>query len=128
MLNVHNNHSTFNILHSTFRAKRGLWCPGTELNRRHEDFQSSALPTELPGHRAGRQTAAGKDNTSISNRFRVAVVRCPLSDSPNASDNGQPATGNDYRTRSRTITASSRSGAAAAPRLAIDDSEVSTSS
>src|SRR5262245_50090522 len=26
------------------------WCPGTELNRRHEDFQSSALPTELPGH------------------------------------------------------------------------------
>ena len=25
------------------------WCPGTESNRRHEDFQSSALPTELPG-------------------------------------------------------------------------------
>ena len=24
-----------------------LWS-GTELNRRHEDFQSSALPTELP--------------------------------------------------------------------------------
>ena len=29
-------------------SRRG-WCPGTELNRRHEDFQSSALPTELPG-------------------------------------------------------------------------------
>ena len=27
------------------------WWPGTESNRRHEDFQSSALPTELPGHR-----------------------------------------------------------------------------
>jgi hypothetical protein len=26
-----------------------LWCPGTESNCRHEDFQSSALPTELPG-------------------------------------------------------------------------------
>ncbi len=26
------------------------WWPGTESNRRHEDFQSSALPTELPGH------------------------------------------------------------------------------
>jgi hypothetical protein len=26
-----------------------MW-PGTESNRRHEDFQSSALPTELPGH------------------------------------------------------------------------------
>ncbi len=25
-----------------------MW-PGTESNRRHEDFQSSALPTELPG-------------------------------------------------------------------------------
>ena len=27
-----------------------MW-PGTGLNRRHEDFQSSALPTELPGRR-----------------------------------------------------------------------------
>ena len=25
------------------------WCPGTESNRRHRDFQSRALPTELPG-------------------------------------------------------------------------------
>ena len=33
-----------------------MW-PGTESNRRHEDFQSSALPTELPGrdHQADRQ-------------------------------------------------------------------------
>ena len=28
---------------------RGRWCPGTESNRRHRDFQSRALPTELPG-------------------------------------------------------------------------------
>src|SRR6185295_13016330 len=27
------------------------WWPGTELNRRHHDFQSCALPTELPGHK-----------------------------------------------------------------------------
>ena len=27
------------------------WWPGTESNRRHGDFQSPALPTELPGHR-----------------------------------------------------------------------------
>ena len=27
------------------------WCPGADLNHRHADFQSAALPTELPGHR-----------------------------------------------------------------------------
>jgi hypothetical protein len=26
-----------------------LWCPGAESNHRHADFQSAALPTELPG-------------------------------------------------------------------------------
>ncbi len=25
------------------------WCPETDLNRRHADFQSAALPTELSG-------------------------------------------------------------------------------
>ena len=25
------------------------WCPEPESNQRHEDFQSSALPTELSG-------------------------------------------------------------------------------
>ena len=25
------------------------WCPGADLNHRHGDFQSPALPTELPG-------------------------------------------------------------------------------
>ena len=27
-----------------------LWCPDSESNQGHEDFQSSALPTELSGH------------------------------------------------------------------------------
>ena len=35
------------------------WCPGTESNRRHEDFQSSALPTELPGRKKGIYTIYG---------------------------------------------------------------------
>ena len=28
-----------------------LWCPVPESNQGHEDFQSTALPTELTGHR-----------------------------------------------------------------------------
>jgi len=29
--------------------EKGKWCPGAESNHRHADFQSAALPTELPG-------------------------------------------------------------------------------
>ena len=29
----------------------GLWCPVPESNQGHEDFQSTALPTELTGLR-----------------------------------------------------------------------------
>ena len=36
------------------RMKR---CPGPESNQRHEDFQSSALPTELPGQSRARTYA-----------------------------------------------------------------------
>ena len=44
------------------RRDLGKWWPGTESNRRHGDFQSPALPTELPGHacacvRTGRPAA-----------------------------------------------------------------------
>ena len=31
------------------------WCLGAELNHRHCDFQSHALPTELPRHVATRE-------------------------------------------------------------------------
>src|SRR5438093_1094529 len=34
---------------------RRSWWPGTESNRRHADFQSAALPAELPGR--GRRTS-----------------------------------------------------------------------
>jgi hypothetical protein len=33
------------------------WCPGAESNHRHADFQSAALPTELPGHYLVHDTA-----------------------------------------------------------------------
>ena len=32
------------------KIKELEWCPETDLNRRHADFQSAALPTELSGH------------------------------------------------------------------------------
>ncbi len=39
------------------------WCPGPESNQRHADFQSAALPTELPGpgrrHRCAAPRSAG---------------------------------------------------------------------
>ena len=34
-----------------------LWCPEAESNHRHEDFQSSALPTEGCGHLLLHQTS-----------------------------------------------------------------------
>src|SRR5215831_339782 len=34
------------------QTRTPVWCPGAELNHRHCDFQSHALPTELPGHAA----------------------------------------------------------------------------
>jgi hypothetical protein len=37
---------------------KSTWCPGAESNHRHCDFQSHALPTELPGPIAGRVGAA----------------------------------------------------------------------
>jgi hypothetical protein len=46
-----------------------IWCPGGELNTRHRDFQSRALPTELPGQavRFGRKAAV----------YRGWVGACP---------------------------------------------------
>ena len=39
---------------SYYRRKK-VWCPGAESNHRHGDFQSPALPTELPGQMATRK-------------------------------------------------------------------------
>ena len=44
-----------------------LWCPEAESNHRHEDFQSSALPTELSGP---RDLNGGSDETRTRGLLR----------------------------------------------------------
>ena len=36
------------------------WWAGTGLNRRHQDFQSCALPTELPAHQGSQDYHAAR--------------------------------------------------------------------
>ena len=50
------------------RATRRWW-PGTESNCRHRDFQSRALPTELPGH-ARHATGPGPVRGRVLHRAR----------------------------------------------------------
>src|SRR6185369_12982208 len=51
---------------------RGKWCPGAESNHRHCDFQSHALPTELPG----RAVSVG------GGLYRTRQRSCPVEGSP----------------------------------------------
>ena len=44
-------------LNSSLPNERTMWL-GRELNPRHEDFQSSALPTELPSRETRLRTRA----------------------------------------------------------------------
>ena len=44
----------YQLSYTSSVARSARWCLGTELNRRHRDFQSRALPTELPRHRRGK--------------------------------------------------------------------------
>ncbi len=50
--------------------EEGKWCPGAESNHRHCDFQSHALPTELPGRRGPPKGRAKQSARFIEAGFR----------------------------------------------------------
>lgn len=74
------------------------WCPGADSNHRHADFQSTALPTELPGQirlsspfpECSLRNEAGYTNSfracpasiSIFFRFKIPVHLQGLQDTP----------------------------------------------
>ena len=48
------------------------WCPGADLNHRHEDFQSTALPLSYPGkekHDALGGTVLGRQASAVQRDF-----------------------------------------------------------
>ncbi len=53
------------------------WCPGAESNCRHEDFQSSALPTELP-RRTAKEGVLNRilnfESSLFSSFFRIHLI------------------------------------------------------
>src|SRR4029078_6268449 len=60
------------------------WCPGAESNHRHHDFQSCALPTELPG----RQNPPETGGQGRAPRYRGPIRGCPPhASSPSAARN-----------------------------------------
>src|SRR5690242_21621264 len=52
------------------------WCPGAESNHRHHDFQSCALPTELPGRWAGPEGPLSKARGVIEARIHTVQNAC----------------------------------------------------
>ena len=47
------------------------WCPETESNRRHGDFQSPALPTELSGQRGALDLFFGGSSSVLLKKFQL---------------------------------------------------------
>src|SRR5713101_6225880 len=71
------------------RGRTDRWCPGAELNHRHRDFQSRALPTELPGRRARGRNAARGARGLIEARSGAVQNGCKSTPAPTAAARGR---------------------------------------
>ena len=60
------------------------WCPGADSNHRHADFQSAALPTELPGHGQPLGRALGRKGKPLrtDSGYSLWLRCCPDPISP----------------------------------------------
>src|SRR5882724_602488 len=58
------------------KYETGVWCPGAESNHRHCDFQSHALPTELPGRRGPPKGRAKQSARFIEAGFPPVQTSC----------------------------------------------------
>src|SRR3954453_18051588 len=61
--------------------RTAAWCPGAESNHRHCDFQSHALPTELPGRRP-RAKPTGQRSAGVIEAASRTVQNAPSSLEP----------------------------------------------
>src|SRR5512132_3711738 len=61
------------------------WCPGAESNHRHADFQSAALPTELPGRAPSAARRADGLDRRPAKREAYSSQRGVVSREPQAS-------------------------------------------
>ena len=61
-----------------------FWWPGAESNRRHADFQSAALPTELPGQEIRGELPDCKEPPIIV--AVLAAVKTNLTNAPPGCD------------------------------------------
>ena len=75
------------------RASPQIWCPGAESNHGHADFQSAALPSELPGHTRFERYSAGpiecQQRAALRPGFRRAAHRSQRSHPSHCLPQGQ---------------------------------------